>query len=181
MGNRVKRIENKQIIKADRIMKKDLVNLQLGDKLEVYNAPLNLIIHIEKQYEIKTYGSRQVVYDLKKFIVTDNGAKKPFTEIILEDVDTVKKYVSSLHTARLPREVTYIKLLMQKNICVGDVVKRTTSIKTEYLVVLPFEETQADRFVVTCLKLDKNNRLTSDKTRAEFRSIRRMKSIKIRK
>lgn len=181
MGNRVKRIENKQTIKVDRVIKKDLLNLSLGDRLEVYNAPLDLSIHIEKQYEIKTYGARQVVYDLKNFIITDNGVKKPFREIILNDADTVKKYVSALHTARLSREVTYIKLLMQKNICIGDVVKRTLSTKTEYLVVLPFEETQADRLVVTCLKLDRDNRITKDKVRAEFRSIRRMKSVKIRK
>lgn len=181
LGNRVKKIENKQIIRVDRIIKKDLLNLQIGDIIEVYNSPLDLVIHIQKQYEIRTYGSRQVVYDLKNFIVTDNGVKKPFREIILPDIDTVKKYVSSLHTARLSREVAYIKLLMQKNICIGDVVKRTLSVKTEYLVVQPFEETQADRFVVTCLKLDKNNRLTKDKVRAEFRTIRKMKSIKIRK
>ena len=181
LGDRVKKIENKQIIRVDRIMKKDLLNLQIGDIIEVYNAPLDLVIHIQKQCEVKTYGSRQVVYDLKNFIITDNGDKKPFREIILPDIDTVKKYVSALHTARLSREVHYIKLLMQKNICIGDVVKRTLSVKTEYLVVQPFEETQADRFVVTCLKLDKNNRLTKDKVRAEFRTIRRMKSIKVKK
>ena len=61
---------------------------------------------------------------------------------------------------------------MQKNICIGDVVKRTLSTKTEYLVVLPFEETQADRLVVTCLKLDKDSRITKDKVRAEFRSLK---------
>lgn len=179
--NRISKIKEKQIIKADRITKKDLVNLQIGDVLEIYNSPLNLYINIEKQYEVRTYGSRQVLFDLKKFIVTDSGSKKPFKEIILEDVDTVKKYVSTLYTARLTREVSYVKLLMQKNICIGDVVKRTLSTKTEYLVVLPFEETQADRIVVTCLKLDKNNRITKDKVRAEFRTIKRMKSVKIRK
>ena len=35
--------------------------------------------------------------------------KKPFNEIIIKDIDTVKKYATSLHTARLPREVVYIK------------------------------------------------------------------------
>jgi len=179
--NRINKIKEKQIIKVDRITKKDLLNLQIGEVLEVYNSPLNLYINIEKQYEVKTYGSRQVLFDLKKFTITDNGSKKPFREITLSDVDTVKKYVSTLHTARLPREINYIKLLMQKNICIGDVVKRTLSIKTEYLVVLPFEETQADRLVVTCLKLDKNNKLTNDKVRAEFRTIKRMKSVKVRK
>ena len=181
MGNRVEKIENKQVFKVDRVMKKDLLKLDLNHRLEVYNAPLNLSITIEKQCEVKTYGTRKVVYDLKNFIVTDNGSKKPFNEIIIKDIDTVKKYATSLHTARLPREVVYIKMLMEKNICIGDVIKRTLTNKAEYLVVLPFEETQADRFVVTCLKLDKNYRLTDKKVRAEFRNIRRMKSIKIKK
>ena len=181
MECRIKKIENKKTIEVNRITKKDLLNLKLGDKLKVYNAPLNLSIYIEKQFEVKMYGSKKVLFDLKKFIVRDDGGKKPFREITLNDADTVKKYVSALQSARLQREIIYIKLLMQKNICIGDVVKRTLSIKTEYLVVLPFEETQADRLVVTCLKLDKNYRLTDNKIRAEFRTIKKMKSIKIRK
>jgi len=181
LKSRAEKVENKKTIRVDRVMKKDLLNLELNHKLEVYNAPLDLYIIIEKQCEVRTYGSRKVVYDLKNFIVTDNGSKKPYNEIIIKDIDTVKKYATSLHTARLTREVVYIKMLMQKNINIGDVVKRTLSNKAEYLVVLPFEETQADRFVVTCLKLDKNYKLTDKKVRAEFRNVRRMKSIKIKK
>lgn len=181
MSSRVSKIEKQETIKVDRITKKILSNMELGSRILVYNAPLDLSIIIERACEIKDYNGRKVVYDLKKFIVTDNGESKPFREIELTDMDTVKRYVSSLYEARLSREVKYIKFLMQKNICIGDVVKRKTLNVTDYLVVQPFEETQADRFIVNCLKLDKNYRLTDKVIKTNFRNIRRMKSIKIKK
>ena len=70
---------------------------------------------------------------------------------------------------------------MLKNICIGDVVKRKTQNITDYLVVQPFEETQADRFIVNCLSLDENHRVTDKVVKVNLKSIRRMKSIKIKK
>ena len=45
----------------------------------------------------------------------------------------------------------------------------------------PFEETQADRFIVNCLSLDENHRVTDKVVKVNLKSIRRMKSIKIKK
>ena len=179
--SRASKIEKQEVIKVDRITKKILSKMELGSKVLVYNSPLDLSITIEKSCEIKDYNGRKVVYDLKKFTVIDNGESKPFREIEFTDIDTVKKYVSSLYEARLSREVKYIKLLMLKNICIGDVVKRKTQNITDYLVVQPFEETQADRFIVNCLSLDENHRVTDKVVKVNLKSIRRMKSIKIKK
>ena len=82
---------------------------------------------------------RKNIYEFKnsnsRLSGVDNGENKPFREIEFTDIDTVKKYVSSLYEARLSREVKYIKLLMLKNICIGDVVKRKIHYKTPYFLI----------------------------------------------
>ena len=185
MSTRLKNIENKETIRIDRITKKAIVDMDFGTIIELYNAPLDLFITIEKLYEIKNYGNRKVIYDLKKYIVRDRGVKDhsiySFNEIILDDADTVKKYVASLHESRRSREVLYIKLLMNKNICIGDVVKLTSYGREGYYKVLPFYETNADKIFINCQKLDKKNKLTDKIIRCKIDNIRKMKSIKIRK
>ena len=181
MGSRVKKIYNPTIINVDRVTITNLLKLEFGEVLELNNYPLDLKITITKACEIKKFNNREVLYDLKRFIIRDNGDKNPFREIELDDLDRIKKYVTAIHTARLRREVMYHKLLIEKGVCVGDVIKRVNTTRVGYFLVLPFEETNADRLVVNCQKLDRNKVLTTKKQRIEFRNIRRMKSIKIRK